>query len=412
MIWAYFLVAILLALGILNPVLGNSVDGFVAIFLFAFTALWVFGSIKGPAFFKRFSNFAVCVLILAFLISSWATSATLRAMLSRNLPLYTYNNDPGVFLKTYQLVEDNVNYYDAFLTSVEGTFERHVSPTDIWAWRLPTIFIIWKILPGTTAMSIYFLYLVLASSVLFCAAKIGEKYLGKGLGILSAYLVFPYLHFGARDQMILVTEWWGVLFFVIAMYLIAYKKDFWTIMFLTLAVLVRELFVIPICLMFLYSLFWDRKKVFIFLIPILAFLLLFLFHLTMVNYYIDSWSTLLAPRTVPFGSLLVMQTLAFGSWEYLLFKFRPFWFFFFLAIVGTIFLVKKVKKNVGVLMFASFAALPISFLKIGGVPDNDYWGIMYLPQVLILAPLSLGWFLKVLNRSMNGQKGNRHAKVR
>lgn len=412
MIWAYLLVAILLVLGILNPVSGNSVDGFISIFLFVFTSIWVFGSLKRFVFFKQFSNFAIFVLIGAFLISSWATSDDLRAMLSRNLPLYTYNSDPGVFLKTYQLMEGKVNYYDAFLTSVEGTFERHVSPADIWAWRLPTIFIIWKLLPGTSAISVYFLYLLLASSALFCAAKIGEKYLGKGLGIISVYLVFPYLHFGARDQMILVTEWWGVLFFVFALYFLVYKKDFWAIIFLTLAVLVRELFLIPAALIFVYCLIWDRKKVMIFLIPILAFLLLFLFHLTMVDYYIDAWSTLFLPRTVRFGSLLIMQTLAFGSWEYLLFKFRPFWILLALAVMGAFYSIKKIDKNMGILLLFSFVAFPISFLKIGGVPFNDYWGIEYMPQVLILAPISLAWFVKSSNGSVGGQKGNRHSKVR
>ncbi len=424
----YLAIVALLLLGVLNPLAGSRIDSFAGFFVLSLVAvpslsnsklflmivflitLGFFSQIKGfdimavwgilTGFSLAFvlekfkaQRFAVFVLIAAFLISSYAASGDLRAMLARDLPLYTYNNDPGVFLKTYQQLESGQPYYLSLLKAHDGRFAQRGMPTDIWGLRMPTLFYIWSFLPGG-GTGIYILFLAISSGALFCAYKITEKYLGSRSDLLSSYLLFPYLHYAARDQMMLETEWWGVIIFIIGLCFLLFRKHFFAVISLSLSTLIRELFIIPVFLLLIYYFFTDRKLIYITAIPFFAFCLLFLVHLTAANYYIDAFGSLFRPRVIPFGNIFLQQTFAFGSWEYLLFMFKPFYLLFVLAIVGSLFIFLRKSKTDGLIILFSFLIFPIAFLKIGTLPFNDYWGILFMPQTLIFAPLSLGWVLK------------------
>lgn len=92
----------------------------------------------------------------------------------------------------------------------------------------------------------------------------------------------------------------------------------------------------------------------VFLIPLTAFVALFLFHISAASFYIDAWGTLFRPRVVPFGLFFVNQTLAFASWEYLLFNLRPFLVFLIAALLGGLYVFKKFKKDEAVVLLLSF----------------------------------------------------------
>ena len=367
-------------------------------FLKGFHIYFAVGMICG-FFITYFLNFiglikrsAIFVIIVTFLALSWASSAPVRGVLSSDLSKYAYNNDPGVFLKTYYLIEQNVNYYDALNSAQLGRFGQHIVNGDVWGWRLPTIFYIWKYLPSSSGLSIYALFLILASALLLVSYKIGRRYLGARLAILPSYLLFPYLHYAGRDQTFLQTEWWSVPIFVIAIYLFITRKHFYSIILLSLTVLIREVYIFPIGLIFIYLLITQKKNSRLFLIPIIAFLILLIFHISRVNYYIDAYGTLLSPRVVSNGLLFVQQTLAFASWEYLLFQFRPFIIFLVASLFGCFYIYKNINKNEGILWTLTFLPFPIAFLRFGTLPYNDYWGIIYMPTIIILAPLLLGLF--------------------
>lgn len=379
----------LLLLGILNPVLGNRVDEAVGILVFVIGALVTF-------FLKSFAKIALIFLILVYLANSWFISGDLRFFLTHDLP---YNNDPGVILATYKSVENGRDYYESYKQAQLGRFSQSIIPGDIWGWRLPTIFYIWKILPGQ-ALSIYFLYLILAAIVLYLAFQITRQFLPGRLALLSSYLLFPYLHFAAHDQMVLETEWWGTLFFAVAIYLLIKKKLFLATLFLSLTLLTRELFILPVGLMLAYSLLKDRKLAIVFLIPLAAFLILFVYHVFRVNDYIDATGTLLTARTVPSGLYFLQQTLAFASWEYLAYTFRPFLIFTIAATAGCFYLYLKKKAKQSIILLLSFLPFPLAFLKFGTVPYNDYWGIVYVPMALILSPL----LLLIVNRDNSLEK--------
>jgi len=377
---------LLLLFGILNPVGGNKIDFFVGYFLFFLTAFYIFL----PNNFDKLRRYAIWVVLASFIVSSFATSDDLRGMLGRDLPLYTYNNDPGVMLETYQLMENGTGYYDAFAFSQKGRFGMQIVPADIWGWRLPTLFEIWKVLPGKSGLNIYLLYLVLACSFFYCSYLLSRRYLPEKLATIPSYLVFPYLHFAARDQMLLETEWWSVIVFFIAVFFTIRRRFVLATLLFSLTVMIREVYILPLGLMFIYSIMKRRDLIPVFLIPLFAFWVIFLFHIGFVSRYIDVWGTIFSPRVIANGFFFVQQTLAFASWEYLLFAFRPFWWFLVAALAGCWLIYKRFDKTEAWLLLLSFLPFPIAFLKFGTVPYNDYWGIMYMPIVLVLAPIALG----------------------
>lgn len=422
-----------LLFGLLNPVSGNNLDSFLGFFLFSFCAYivlanpqrlslvlptlilaWlvfyqlkgvgpivIYGSVAGLvlAFFldklKLARRLAIWVLVIAFLLAALASSSQLREFLVQDLPLGTYNNDPGILFKTYLLMEAGTDYYDAFATAQLGRFGQQIVSHDIWGWRNPTIFYIWKLVPGESGMNIWLLYLVLASILLLVAFKIGQRYLKFPISILPSFLLFPYLHFGARDQMFLETEWWSMFLFIAGLYFLITRKLFGAIVFLTLTVLVREVYILPIALLFFWVILKNKRLVPVFLIAILAFLIFFFYHIYRVNSYIDAWNTLFSPRTVENGLFFVQQTLAFASWEYLFYQLRPFIFFLVAATGGCWFLIKRGRKQEGIIWLLAFLPFPVSFLRFGSVPYNDYWGLIYVPLTIILAPVVLGLFKNI-----------------
>lgn len=425
------LVGAFLLLGITNPVNNNlfdiSADGFTFGFstylvynffkkqtflpaVFLLVIAWIsFGYIKGldQAFIlaslmgylfsvliqriQFLKKSAIWILVAVFLLNSIVISRDLRHWLTTDIP---YNNDPGVLLKTYRQVETGIDYYDAYKTAQLGRFAQNIIPGDIWGWRLPTVFYIWKVLPGQTGLAIYVLYLVLAATLLFVAYLIAKKYLDENLAFLSPYLLFPYLHFGARDQMFLETEWWAVFIFIFGLYFLVTRKLFFSTIFFSLTLMIREVYLLPIGLMLIYSIFKQRRLISVFLIPIISFAIFFLYHIYRVNYFIDAWGTLFTARTVNNGIYFLQQTLAFASWEYLLNQFRPFLLFTVAAAIGCLYILKVQKKQEVVFLLLAFLPFPIAFLRFGTTPFNDYWGLIYIPTAIILAPTVLVVFKK------------------
>src|SRR3989344_6314925 len=191
MVLYYLFLVILLLLGLLKPASDSLIDLFIGFFIFSlvsyvvlqqkrliislvFIIAWIifsviqgfdltiiYGTLAGLATaillekYKFLKTTIIFVLIFLYLISSWINSENLRIVLTQDLSKFAYNNDPGVFLKTYYLLGQNVNYYDALNSAQLGRFGQHILNGDVWGWRLPTIFYIWKYLPSSSGLSIY-----------------------------------------------------------------------------------------------------------------------------------------------------------------------------------------------------------------------------------------------------------------
>ena len=189
--------------------------------------------------------------------------------------------------------------------------------------------------------------------------------------------------------MFLETEWWSMIPFMLGAYMLVQKKYVWTAILLTFTILIRETYLAPLGLYLLYGVMFERKVIVPILLSIAIFGLFFVYHIVQVNALINVWSTVLKPRVTPEGLFLIKQTLAFGSWEYLAVRFRPFLFVVSLAVVGCFSVYRWVSRREGIIWLLSFLPFPILFIKFGTVPYNDYWGVLYMPIALLLCPLSL-----------------------
>src|SRR5207249_1337144 len=126
---------------------------------------------------------------------------------------------------------------------------------------------------GNSALKIYFLFLLLSSILLYVSYKIGLRYLGFPVGLSSPFILLPYLHYAARSEMFLETEWWGLFFFIFGISLVVEKKLFFSIVLLSIALLIRELFLVPLGLLLIFFAFKRRRLVPVVLIPIISFIL-------------------------------------------------------------------------------------------------------------------------------------------
>jgi hypothetical protein len=90
------------------------------------------------------------------------------------------------------------------------------------------------------------------------------------------------------------------------------------------------------------------------------------------------------PRVHPLSWEVTQAAFAFGSWEYFFYFGR---IFLILYGLGVLALIKKLTWQKAALL--TFFTLPWFFLKIGTSRFNDYWGVLFVPIVLISVPLIL-----------------------
>lgn len=383
-----FIILFLLILGITNST-AQFIDRSMSIGLVLYVGLIVF--VKETSVFwiiKTNKKILIWPLIGVFLVSSWINSSELREYLSREPVSETYRTDMDDFLKTYYLMEKGNDYYSSFKTAVELNAFRSEVSANLWSWRLPTIFYIWKILPGQSGIAIYFLFLLVSSACLFLSYEIVAPMLGARFALLSPYLLFPYLHFASRDSTLLQTEWWGMFLFLCGVYFVVKQKLKQATVLFVLAVVIRELFVIPLTIALVVLLLKKNKHWWIFFIPIATFFISMLFHGQLVSQHVIFTQKFLAPRFSGNKDIL-FSAFSFGSWEYVFFKLRIFIIFYIVGLVGLMQMMQKEKNNVTFQILFSCFVFPLTFLFIGTSIYNDYWGILFMPFVLISVPFIL-----------------------
>lgn len=314
-------------------------------------------------------------LVLGLLIAQLVVAGQLEGnSIKQQLatPLFSgYTTDMRGFLKTYQLMKSGENFYSAFVSGMAGLRDGVFRP-DINAWRQPLIFYLWKILPGNGS-SIYYAWEIVIIFDLLAAYGIARKFLPERLTILSPFILFPYFHFSLVDFTLLQPEWWAMSFLLFGVTSIVYRRHFLASIFLALSLATREPFIIPV----LGILFVNRKNIRQMAIPLLVFGgYYFFFHLPNVFKYPTE-----IVRSNRHGGVYVLHSLfAYGSWSYLLGVFRP---FLILLILG--FRRRNFLFMTTYLPFLIFAAI---LAASGGIDETrDYWGIYFVPFLLVSAPI-------------------------
>lgn len=420
-IWSDFLVAIFCGLFVgLN--LKKLSSGLLAGFLVGF-----FGSILGSTsayFGSRFyaitinpfgqgivSLGASCLIILA--IKKWKMvkllSLVLLALLILNFIAFAYsaatapdpNNislteaasiepvpeqygfDAFIFLKTFYLMKRGNNYYQSFRTAIVQDLRISEKPTSVQNYRLPTLFWLWRyLLPEDGAYILYLFWLLSALSII-CSYFFAKKLVGSSLSLVAPAMLSSYLAFGATTWWFLMAEYWGVFFAIFALTCYIYDLEIPSIVFATLAVLIRELFLfLPIAMLIgaIYS--RDKKKIALWACPILIFSAVYIMHYLTLRPYLKS-----APLNVQtwlHGGLgYVISTTQFGMdlfTQNLILRIAvP-----TAGFVGAL-LIPEVDKKISI--FCCIALPVLGFLFFGSGQWGNYWGIIYVPIVLICTPL-------------------------
>lgn len=311
------------------------------------------------------------LLVLQILVSGQINGSTVRAELVASQG-DSVETDMRGFIKTYQLMKTGENFYDAFQKGM--TAAMHVSfAVDIGGWREPFVFYLWTLLPGN-GVAIYYLFELLTAGTLVAAYFIARKFLPARFALLSPFILFPYFHYPLSDLTLLQVEWWGMFFLVLGLGFYFYQRMFAAGIFFALALLTRELYLIPIAGLILLK---PKAKLIAPLVVPLAFY--FLIHLP--NIFARG-----AVISRGFGArkdlAAINFPLAFSSWNYLLGIYRP---FLILTIVS---MMRGWRNFVILASWIPFFLITV-FMATNGVIDqwHDYWGIYFMPLLLVSAPI-------------------------
>lgn len=263
---------------------------------------------------------------------------------------------------------------------------------DIFTWRLPTIFYFWKLFAPQAQFIIYW-YWFFGFISLICSYYLLHKFLPFKYSILGPILLLPYLG-GVLNYptSFLFTEWWAVFFFIIGLTLLIYKKNLpaWWWLFLTICT--RELMIIPILFFLIYSLLKRTNRLF-FLSLVIMFIAVYLLHEQSITKLIPAISNLetfnsFSGRIHGFNKEIFLKMISFSMYKYPLVEFKSHFGLIILAFISSLKLVINKLNNVNInfLLLAGWGMAGI-FPFINSSRYNDYWGILFMPLILLIIPL-------------------------
>ena len=303
----------------------------------------------------------IAKLVILFIILQIFLSTDTKIVNQLNQPLGPeYTTDMRAFLKTTQLMKSGKDFYPAFFEGMAGLRAGSFHP-DINAWRQPFIFHLWKIAPVYPLWQLFLIFIIIAS---YLITK----------NVLSPIILWPFLHYSLVDLTILQPEWWGMAFLVFGLCFHRYKKHFIAGLFFLMALLCRELFIIPV---FFITLFNFKKYIYIY---VLFFSYYFFYHLP----NIFSFNTEFLRSTTSGSWKTLHSVFAYGSWEYIFGVYRPILLLFLVTTAISIIRRKNTLLFLSFFPFFVFTAIMAITGKIDAT--RDYWSIYFVPLLLISAP--------------------------
>lgn len=315
-------------------------------------------------------------------------------------PSPPYNSDMITYVAVVYSLKKGDDFYEALSKASQIQLDGR-NQSEIWGWKQPMLFYLWKIFPSN-GNSIVYLGVVMFSATLLAVYFIGRRFLSPVGALLCPYIVWPYFTFPLIEQTIAQVEWWALGSFVIGISLILHKRFWFAGIMFAVCLGIRELFAIPILFIVLADLIRkDLRQTIKLILPTLLVLLpYYLFvHIPSISKYVDVQSLISnsSRQNIPAGWMYIRPTLSYNSWSYALQDLRP--FLLLLVFNSIIFIIRIISKRtyLDLMILASFLVFFLASLKIGTVDLwHDYWGIYYVPMLLSATPISLnylyGWF--------------------
>jgi hypothetical protein len=172
----------------------------------------------------------------------------------------TYTSDELCFLKTFYLVNRGENFYSAFKAGMEGVEEEKKLSGNVWLWRWPTAWYLWSLVADNGWQLLrwfwFLMGLTLISGYLVVRKYAGWMWALVGLGLMGFYLADVA---GYRNSW-LFTEWWGWMFWMLGLGLWVYGMKFGAWGVWALAILTRELMVIPVVVCLVIALLFKKER--------------------------------------------------------------------------------------------------------------------------------------------------------
>src|SRR3989344_335200 len=333
-------------------------------------------------FFLIFTLLFVFLLSLAEIVTNYFKVNNLSEPINKS-----YASDELSFLKTFYLMEKGENYYSAFKSARLNLYKGDLLSSDTFVWRSPVVFWFWTIF-ANNGYQILILFILLGLgfliAVFFVTKKITESVL---LGIISVLLFVPYFYDTfVYKTAFLFTEWWGLFFYVYGLAFLIYKKNKFAIFFLTLAVISRELFIIPVFLIFLYN-FFSKKDSKIFLIPLFIFFIFTFIHSVFISKVTAETTTFnVIDRFHRYSLDNLQRMVSFSMKSYVFLGMKTHYIFVFLGTIS-IFLGALIKKEIRYIFLSVIGFL--IFLPMISTLDNDYWGIFFVTTLIMSIPFMI-----------------------
>ncbi len=329
----------------------------------------------------------ICVYLLAYIL----TPVFQNYFQIKNLaePVNkSYSSDEVSFLKTYYLMKKGLGYYPAFQSARANLSTEDDLSSDTSRWRMPTIFWIWNLFaPGGNQILTLFIFLsFLGITSIYLLIKIEH---GVIFGILSVLGFLPYLYDSfSYGSAFLFMEWWGLWLLVLGLTAYFYQRNILAIFFLSLALLTRELLLIPVIFLAIYS-FHKNQRWQIFMICIAIFFIGYLFHWMNINAIVDHKNQTNFLDRIHQFNLINLQTMSsFSMRRYVVEGLKTHYLVLVLGTLSVIlnsFIIKsKVGQFILLLIITSLVIYPMISFR-----DNDYWGILFIPFIIIYLPLVL-----------------------
>lgn len=303
--------------------------------------------------------------------------------------LGNYNSDEASFLKTFYLMKGGMDYYHAFKISRENFSSGNLLQSDSFAWRSPIVFYLWSVLTQD-GKGIFTLFLMFSSLLLISSYLITYKItMNKYLSILSPMVMMPYLYDTLMYKTaFLFTEWWGLFLFIYGLTLLAYnyRKSAFTLFYLS--VISRELFIIPIFGLLIYSFILKQNRVYFVLLMVLSGVF-FVFHRQLVLNTLIVQSTLSPNPALRFhypSYVNLREMISFSMRSFALLGYKTHYLVLSVGLVSLAVSSFVYKRPLGRILLIIVTSLIVVFPAIS-VRENNYWGICFVPFILLSVPL-------------------------
>lgn len=308
--------------------------------------------------------------------------------------LKTYRSDEVAYLKIFYLVDHGYSYYEASEIARTNFSGGGTITNDVFTWRFPTIFYFWSFL-FDSGKQIFTFFIFLSLCLMLASYLIAKKIIGPSFALISPILLFLYIaDIVASQSFFLHPGLWASYLFIFGVALLIYEKRLIAMSIFSATIFIRELFLLPVFVLLMVSILKRRwNDVFCFGLPLVLFAAMYLIHQASVNLHLVNMKVenTFGSRFHDYSLSIFQRMISYSMRNFVLFGQKTHYLFFLIGILGLIFASLK-DKRVQYILFSALAFILV--LPIIGVEDNDYWGVTFMPLVLISTPFWLVYFKK------------------